>query len=93
MEGARLAAGTRVAIGSGVRSRDLLVLLSFTSIALACGGPSKPRSPELCPGSKGLPCLTTPICTYDDARQCDVCRCSTPEYVRPQQLDPRGDKP
>jgi len=63
--------------------RRAVVTLSLLMTVAACG-----PSIVTCPGSDKVRCLTTPVCTYDKDRGCQVCRCAPPAYVRPEQIEP-----
>jgi hypothetical protein len=62
--------------------RDLVLVLALGASAIVgCGG-SQPSlkqtySTSTCPGAPPLHCLTTPECSYDLERQCNMCRCSS----------------
>lgn len=36
------------------------------------------KNNTVCPESRGLWCMTTPECSYDKERGCEVCQCSKP---------------
>jgi hypothetical protein len=74
-------------------SRVALVLSVALALTLACAkGAKSPKQPvDPCPDSQK--CLTSPECTFDEARQCEMCRCSAPPFVRPEQQDVRSPPP
>ncbi len=45
-----------------------------------------------CPESVGLRCLTAPVCTFDRARGCMLCRCGEPEQL-PSRRPEDGTRP
>lgn len=65
-----------------------LLLAAVLSIATACAATPHSSlgnlSENTCPGSPPLNCLTTPECSFDLERQCNVCRCSPANGVPSQ---------
>ncbi|MBI2892418.1 MAG: hypothetical protein HYY06_02635 [Deltaproteobacteria bacterium] len=48
----------------------------------------------VCPESRDLRCGTDPVCSYDEARQCRVCRCAAPFHADPADPAPMpGSEP
>jgi hypothetical protein len=76
-----------------MRKTTLTLIFAALAITAACAkGAKSPKQPvDPCPDSQK--CLTTPACNYDEARQCEMCRCSAPAYVRPEQMDMRSPPP
>jgi hypothetical protein len=62
---------------------------AFVALLVACTpaqhpatNANVPQAPE-CPDSNAH-CITAPECSFDEARQCNVCRCSTPFQATPE---------
>lgn len=69
--------------------RTALLFIALILVVACAKGAKSPKQPvEPCPDSQK--CLTTPECTFDEARLCEMCRCSAPPYVRPEQMDVRS---
>jgi hypothetical protein len=68
-------------------------ILALALAASACGGKSagapNGSGAAQCPDSQSH-CLTAPACTFDDARQCMMCRCSPPGPFEPNDYTPQG---
>jgi len=56
------------------------VVAVVASLTLGCGAAAHSSlgnpAESTCPGSPPLNCLTTPECSFDLNRQCNLCRCS-----------------
>jgi hypothetical protein len=52
--------------------------------ALVLGACAKAQTAKPCPEARDTRCMTRVNCSYDEARDCEVCHCSppTPEPVR-----------
>lgn len=60
-------------------------LLLLGAAMFGCRTPS----PQSCPDSSQLKCLTAPVCSWDPVRDCEKCVCSDPGYVPPQKTPPK----
>lgn len=59
------------------------------AVLMALGAGCGARAPAgSCKAGPIMECLTPPVCSYDEAARCEVCRCAAPAYVPPPQQDP-----
>jgi hypothetical protein len=68
----------------------LLLSVSVGVSVSACGARAsvvRDRSAVQCPNSQST-CLSAPECAWDDARACELCRCSPP--AAPPDYTPQG---
>jgi hypothetical protein len=71
-----------------VMARSSFVALSLVLLA-ACGASflGGSQSKTQCPGSQ-TSCLTSPSCSWDEARACEFCHCSP--AMPPEDFTPQG---
>jgi hypothetical protein len=68
----------------------LTALLGCSSLPRSQSGTS---GKAYCPGSSPPPCLTAPVCSFDEARQCNECRCGSPYAEQPGVVNAEGIPP
>lgn len=81
----------RAMLGGNVKVRRCVVavLAMAAWLGAACSSPNTPAGANQCNNRSQLRCLTDVVCEVDAGRKCEVCRCGTPGYVRPEQNDTR----